>query len=443
MTVRQKDMAPRSRPRKPRKIAKKRYDSAQKIKYNKSIITGGLRVISEEIPNNESFALGICVNNGSRDDFEGYEGISHFIEHAVFKRSKNRTGKQIAVRFENMGAYFNAFTEKEFTCFYVRALKKHFRRSLELLTEVVFSPSFTQTEIESEKKVIIEEIKSIEDDAEELIFDMADKQLYSGNSMDHPIAGSIDSVKNTTKDKLIEFHRQQYSPENIVVSLTGSIPHKRALRVIEEFFSDAVRQGIKSTRNEPIVTEPSIKIIEKPYHQDHILLSARTEGISSCDRYPLAIFNILFGDGMSSRLYQKLRERNSLVYAVYCSLLLNSDCGSFHIYSATDPENSRKTEKLIFDEIKRAITKKIPLTEINRSKEQLKTGIILELEGLSSRMQNLAKNEFIIGKQENIEDTLKEVDAVTQDRIMEVIEKYLAKDKWHRTILKADQSETE
>jgi predicted Zn-dependent peptidase len=441
MAIRQKDMAARSRARKPRKIIKKRYESAQKIKFKKSVLQNGLRVISEEIPNNESFALGICVNNGSRDDFAGYEGISHFIEHAVFKRSKNRTGKQIAVRFENMGAYFNAFTEKEFTCFYVRALKKHFRRSLELLTEVVFAPSFTPSEIENEKKVIIEEIKSIEDDAEELIFDFADAQLYSDNEMDHPIAGSIESVKQTSTDKLIEFHSKQYSPENIVVSLTGSIPHKNAMKVVEEFFTQTSSAGKHAERIVPSYTTPSNKTIEKPYQQDHLLYSARTEGLSSEDRYPLAVFNILFGDGMSSRLHQKLRERNSLVYAVYSSLLLNSDCGSFHIYAATDPENARKSEKLIFEEIKRAIAKKIPLTEINRSKEQLKTGIILEMEGLSSRMQNLAKNEFTIGKQENIEEILREVDGVTQERISEVVAKYLSVDKWHKTILRADSSD--
>lgn len=405
-----------------------------KIKYNKTITSNGFRILTEQLPFAESFSLGITINTGSRDDYEGLQGLAHMIEHCVFRQSKNRSGKQIAYQFESIGAYTNAFTTKEVTCFYVRALSGNFEKCLELLVDLVFNPVFDEKDVEKEKKIIIEEIKSYEDDPEEMICDYADKILFGDIPLGEPIAGSISSVKKAKADDLKKYHNEFYKPENIVISFAGNFEHEYLVDKIGDQIKEFQNEKFNSIRNNTFIYQKNNIEEVKSFQQTHILLANKIPGYNTALRYPMAALNVILGEGMSSRLYQQLREKNSLAYTIYSSLTQYTDTGSISIYSATDTKKIKKVEKLIIEELNKLIEKKILGTELDRAKEQLKSSTIMAMESMSTRMQSLAKSELLLGENEDIETTIDLINGVTLDQIKDVAEKYYNFDQWSKIV---------
>lgn len=402
--------------------------------YRKSVLENGVRIITEEVPAADSFALGINIDIGSRDDFQGLDGIAHFLEHSVFLRTKKRSSKQISVDFESLGAYANAFTTKEQTCFYVRALNNHFRKSFEILSDVALNPKLIEKEFEKERQVILEEIKSYEDDPEELIFDYIEKQIFEGHRLNHPIAGLEDTVSKITIDDVYNFHRQSYSPGNIVISAAGSISHERVVAEAEKYFSN-LKPGLKSNPRDNF----SGNFIshyegEKPFTQCHITLGRTVPGIKSIDRYPLALLNVILGDGMSSRLYHQLRERHGFAYAAYSSLQLMTDVGSIYVYSTAERKNVKKVKRVIREEFEKLRDGKISETELKRAREQVKSSTIMALESMNTRMNNLAKSEFSIGSYEDIESTIEAVESVSLTNLKDISARYLNFDDWSSVV---------
>ena len=403
---------------------------SSKVRYNKTVLPNGLRIISEQVPDVESFALGICVDAGSRDDDMDREGIAHFIEHSVFRRSANYSGKQIVSKCESIGAYINAFTTKEMTCYYVRALKAHLTECFNLLAEVVFQPAFLEKDINKERSIIIEEIKSYEDDPEEFIFDIGDGIVFKNHTLANSIAGTVDSVKLITPDDLRNFHQHYYSPENAIISMAGSFDHNIFVELCNEKLINLKPVNFQNSRKIPVNYFPDKLSMDKSFQQAHLLLMTYTEGITSGYRYPLAIINSLLGDGMSSRLNQKIREKYGYVYSVYSTLALMSDSGTLGIYAATENRRIDRVREIIINELKNLSEKRIPKTEINRAKEQLKSSTIMALEGMSARMQSLLKSEVSFGCNESIEETIAEINNVDDDTISETAKKYLAANDW-------------
>jgi len=401
-----------------------------KVRYNKTVLPNGLRIISEQVPDVESFALGISVDAGSRDDYNDREGIAHFIEHSVFRRSSNYSGKQIVSKFESIGAYINAYTTKEMTCYYVRALKAHLKECFDLLAEVVFEPAFLEKDINKERSIIIEEIKSYEDDPEEFIFDIGDGIVFKNHALANSIAGTVDSVKLISRDDIRNFHNNYYCPQNAIISMAGSYDHNELVELCKEKLINLKPVNFHNTRRIPVNYIPDKISSDKSFQQAHLLLITSTEGISSKYRYPLAIINSLLGDGMSSRLNQKIREKFGYVYSVYSTLALMSDSGTLGIYAATENRRIDKVRDIINNELKNLSEKRIPKTEINRAKEQLKSSTIMALEGMSARMQALLKSELSFGYNESIEETIRQIDIVNDDIIAETAKKYLAHENW-------------
>ncbi len=397
--------------------------------FKKEILSNGIRVISEEVPNVESFALGIFINAGSREDLI-HPGIAHFLEHAAFRHTRSRTSKQIASQFESIGAYTNAFTTKEYTCFYVRALKKNFRKSLELLIDVCLNPALAERDIEKERPILIEEIKSYDDDAEDQIFDLADGMIFPGHPLGNTITGDKHSVSKISQADIVDFKNSHYHPENIVIAFAGNLPHSKIINIAERFTGDIDVSSNGYRRNKPDFVEPSKLGIAKPIQQSHFLLGKRIGGIDDGERYPLALINVLFGDGMSSRLYQTLREKNGLAYNIYSSIHLYSDCGTFYIYAGFDKAKKAKIERLIYREIEKLGDMKLTKVEIARAKEQLKSGTIMEMEGLTERMASLAKSEFYLGKREEVSEILAKIDAISNDDLNDIISKYFTSEGW-------------
>ncbi|MFW5662674.1 MAG: M16 family metallopeptidase, partial [Bacteroidota bacterium] len=219
----------------------RQFEQKQEVEYNKTVLDNGLRVISEKVPGVESFALGVCANFGSRDEPDSMPGIAHFLEHACFRRTKNRTAREIASQLESVGAYSNAFTTKELTCFYVRSLTKHFRKTLNILADISLNPVFQELDIKRERSVILEEIKSYEDDPEEYIFDLGDLYLFGENSFGNPILGTRDSIKKINAEVLEKYHSDRYSAANMVISAAGNIDHDRMVDNIHRHFGSLGR----------------------------------------------------------------------------------------------------------------------------------------------------------------------------------------------------------
>ncbi|MCK5742865.1 MAG: insulinase family protein [Chlorobi bacterium] len=430
-------------------MSKRRYKIAERDRkktsgavYNKTILDNGLKIISEEVSTVESFALGVSINAGSRHDPEGLAGAAHFLEHAAFRNTRNRNFKQIAAQFESLGAYFNAFTTKEYTNFYVRALKKHFDKTLELLMDVTFNPVFSEKDADKERMIIIEEIKGAEDDPEDIIFDYGDKLIFGDKGIGNPIMGSAETVGKIKRDELNNFYTNMYCPENIVISVAGNVSHRRIVKGINKHFDRSETQNFCA--NKTIIDTPAplqAKSIEITHSsgQTHYLRGYRVEGMNSADRYPMAVLNVIFGDGMSSRLHRRLREKHGLAYSVYSSPQMYADCGAFYIYAGIDGTNLKKLKRMISEETRRLIEKSIPKTELNRAKEQLKTGLIMDLESMSNRMEALAKSEFLIGKHEDIPSTIAAVDSVTAENIQETAKKYFANDDFCEVLMKPEK----
>ena len=416
--------------------------------YHKTTFSNGLTIVSEFVPEIRSFAAGICLNIGSRNDWKDKEGIAHFMEHAAFRRTKKRTSKQIANEFEVLGAYSNAFTTKELTCFYVRAIKEHFAETFELLSDITLNTIFVKDDIEKEKLVILEEIKSYEDDPEEYICDIADTLIFAESSLAAPIVGTQNSVGNINHLDLENFHNEFYKPSRITIAVAGNIEHNLIVELAQKYFTlyqqqkdckinlssckgnfkanNQNMQGNLSNSNAKELT------VFKQIQQAHIIIGKLTKGIRHSERYPLTVANAIFGDGMSSRLYQNLREKYGLAYSIYSSLQNYSDCGAINIYAATEENKDAKTIDLVFEEMKKFISNNKPKkNELKRAKEQLKTATIIELESMSSRMQNLLKQTISIGKFESIPEIITNIENISLDDIIHIIEEYFNPNNWN------------
>jgi predicted Zn-dependent peptidase len=424
-----------------RKSPLNKLTTSKQAVSNKTILPNGIRLITEEVHYVESFALGICINAGSREDPINLPGLAHFTEHAVLKRTKKRNARQIADELESFGAYFNAFTTKESTCIYIRALKKHFTRSMELLSDIVLNPVFTERDMKNERQVVLEEIKVVDDDPEELIFDFCDKLIFGNHTLSNPILGTKNTVQLITIEDIERFHRKFYTSQNIIVSMAGKINHESALKLTERYFGTIASCNEKHISTYPNETFVLRQEISKKYQQSHIIIGRRIPGADSEERYPIALLNILFGDGMSSRLNQQLRERLGLAYNVYSATEFFSDCGAMYIYAATDKSKIGKLEKTIIEETYKLIVQRIGRKEIDRAKELLKTSAVMELESMSSRMQILAKNEFYHKHQENIHTFISKIDAVTYKDVKNIANDYFNIKDWNCVIFHPDGNE--
>mgnify|MGYP000853163071 CR=1 FL=1 len=395
----------------------------------KTILTNGVRVLSEYVPTVESFALGVWIDVGSRDETPDTVGIAHFIEHLAFRRTAKRSSRNIAAEFESLGAYTNAFTSKEQTCFYVRALKPHFKRTLSLLAEITLQPAFHPADIEKERTVIIEEIKSYDDEPEEVIFDCGEKSLFANHPLGNPIAGTVESVSAILPGSIRTFHTERYNSSNIIIAVSGNIEHELAVKVAMQYFA-GLPESTPTHRVIPEIQPPERIVINKQFQQGHLLLSKRIPGVRSDDRYGFSVLNTLLGDGMSSRLYQRIRERSGLAYSVYSSIQMMSDCGAIMLYAATEEKKVAKTEAMIYEELAKLCETKISPKELSRAQEQSKSGIIMSLESMSSRMQSMGKSELEEGFHESISTTIERVEAVTAEDILRLSQEYLCSDGW-------------
>ncbi len=412
--------------------------SSEHSLYRKTVLENGIRVVTEQIPYVRSVSLGVWANVGSRDEDAATNGISHFVEHMVFKGTKKRNVREIAQSLESLGGYLNAFTTKEQTCFYARVLDRHLADAMDVLADLVQNATFKKDEVEREKLVVIEELKNAEDDPEDIIHDHFEKALFPKHSLGYPIIGTKENVLRFQRDDLLAHVRRYYVPSRLVVAAAGNVNHEHLVRLVERYFRalpDGV-DGVQRRQAPPRLNHNTFAEYPRPINQAHVCLGTVAYSIKHRDRYPLTVMNALLGEGMSSRLYQNIRERYGLAYSVYSYTTLLSDAGVFGVYAGTDKKNIENSIELIHKELTRLKTRPVPKAELERTKSQIKGVIMLGLENMSGRMMRLGSSELYFETFTSLDTILKKIDAVTPEAIQLVANDLFDEEKFSTVIIR-------
>ncbi|MCO1601726.1 MULTISPECIES: M16 family metallopeptidase [Desulfosporosinus] len=395
--------------------------------YKKTLLPNGVRIITEEIDHVRSAALGIWVGAGSRDEREGFEGISHFIEHMFFKGTEHRSARALAESLEAVGGQLNAFTTKEYTCYYAKVLDEDLDLAIDVLSDMFFSSLFDEKEIEKEKNVVIEEIKMYEDSPDELIHDVFSEYVWNDHPLGKPILGTEESIRSLSREKIMQFLTEHYAPDNVVISVAGKIKHEDVVAKLSPHFGTFNRGGRRVLEETPkgLTIEHYQK---KDTEQMHILLGVPGLGQDDEDIYAMHIFNNILGGGLSSRLFQEIREQRGLAYSVYSYHSTYVDTGLFAVYAGTSPKNTQEVIACILEELMEMKTKGISVEELVRTKAQIKGGLYLGLEAVSSRMSRLGKTELTYNRVLSPEEVVEKLEKVTQEDVLRVIGRLWQKD---------------
>jgi len=402
--------------------------------YQKTVLPNGIRIVSEEIPHVKSVSIGIWIDTGSQNETESTNGISHFLEHMVFKGTEHRSTQQIARSLESVGGYLNAFTTKEHTCYYARVLDEFTELAVDVLSDLVQFPLFPEKEIEKEKLVVLEELKNAEDDPDDLIHDYFETNIYSGHTLRFPVLGSAKNVSLFGRKDLIGYVRDRYTADNIVVAAAGNIPHEKFVELIEKYFRLHRKSSGRAVRLKLTRTKKQTQEFEKPIQQAHVCTGTIGFSVHSKNRFPSLVMNTLLGDGMSSRLFQNIRERYGFAYTVYSFLNMLRDTGSFGVYLGTDKKHVQQSLDLVFAELHSLRTKPISKAELQRTKAQLKGSMLLGLESTSARMMRLGTGELYFGEFTDLETISKEIDSVNVGDVTDVAQLLLKEDSFSTII---------
>lgn len=406
--------------------------------YEITELENGIRIISEHIPYFRSISLGIWVTSGSRGESKNLNGITHLIEHLVFKGTKKRSNREIAIEFDSVGADFNAFTDKENSCFYCDFIDTHLEKCAELLFDVVLNPSFLQENLNTEKKIILEEIKMVEDTPSEDIFNYYYELVLNSHPLSLSILGTRQSLQNIQIKDVWDYFNKRFVFKNIVVSAAGNVLHKDLVEAVKKNIDNLVLNGLNEKavieKEDPLISS-GLKIIKKKIKSANICYGGIGCRRSSSDRYPLSVLMNLIGGSMSSRLFQKIREDLGLAYSVFAGNTQYTDAGVIDIYAASDSKNIGKVIEIINDEINDIKKNAVNVIELDRTKENIKGGVVLNIEEISSRMFRFGKSLLIDNEVLPIDDILNKIDLVSIKDIYEISNKYFNPDRKNIAIL--------
>ncbi|MEJ2111437.1 MAG: pitrilysin family protein [Acidobacteriota bacterium] len=379
----------------------------------KKELTNGLVIASEVMSNLRSASLGVWIKSGSRNESANQSGISHFIEHLLFKGTKRRSTAQIAETIDAIGGHLNAFTEKEYVAYYAKVLDEHLPIAFDLLSDMVQNPAFPKTEIERERNVIFEEINMVEDSPQELIQDLFLENFWKEHQLGRPISGTKDTVSGISHSHIREFFRRHYTASNILVSVAGNIRHRDVQKLAESYFCD-LRPGtpVQKEASPPAGSSKTVRN-NKNLAQVHVCLGTDAPAIASKDRYCAHLLCNILGGGMSSRLFQNIREKRGLVYSIYSMLNQYRDAGTLVVYAGTAPAAAVEVVELTLREFGRLRNRVVTSRELSRAKENIKGSIVLSLESTSSRMSNLAQQLLYHDRFYKLEEILDAVERVT------------------------------
>jgi len=384
----------------------------------KETLPNGITLLTERMPHVRSVTIGIWLRRGSRHEPPPLNGASHFIEHLVFKGTENRSAREIALAVDSIGGQMDAFTSKEYTCFYAKVLDENLADAVDLLSDIVLAPLFDATELERERKVIVEEIRMVEDAPEELVYDLFSTHFYPGHALGRPIQGTEGTVKGLSRTRLLRYFRENYVPDNLLIVAAGNVAHGELARLVGKTFGRMVRGGRKvKPGRRPRPRGGVVTRAKKELEQLHLLLGVPTFPERHAHRYPLFVLNALLGGTMSSRLFQKVREERGLAYSVYSAVNAFSDSGVMMVYAGTSPDKGDELLSVVTDELRDLRDKGPTAREVGVAKEHLKGSLMLSLESTSSRMSNLARQEMYHGRTFSMEEVLRGLDRVTRAEV--------------------------
>lgn len=391
--------------------------------YKVKTLKNGLTIIGEEIPYLRSVSMGVWVNVGSRMESASTSGTSHFIEHILFKGTKNRTAKELVSEIDNIGGQINAFTSKECTCFYVKLLDEHIDLGLDILSDMILNSTFDKEEIKKERSIIIEELKMYEDSPDDLSYDLLIENIYKDHSLGMNIIGTEDSLNNMTRESILEYFNKYYVPNNTVISISGNFDFDEIVLDIQEKFNAWRKKDLEIKFTEAHFNPC---FVTKNKDTEQVNLSLCLKGIPMEDdegSYAISVVNNIFGASISSRLFQKIREDRGLVYSIYSSQTLYRRCGELGIFSSMSKENVGEVYKLILEEIDDLKTNYITEDELEFSKEQLKGSYILDLESTSSRMMMIGRSMLLNKKVKTTDEILDSINRVNLTTVKKVIDR--------------------
>lgn len=388
---------------------------------NKIVLPNGLRLIYERLPHLRSVTVGVWMGAGSRCETHFNNGISHFIEHMLFKGTAVRSAKDIAELVDSIGGHLDAFTSKECTCLFAKTLDSHIDVSMELLSDMFFNSTFHEDCMITEKNVILEEIGSYEDAPEELVHDLICEAAWGDSPLGYPILGSKKSLQKFNREVLVDYLATNYMPKDTVISVVGNFEEARLLDLVNKYFGTWNSAFVSPHSAPPSSFIPSIKIKRKKTEQEHICMGFNGLEYGHDDFYTLLAFNSILGGGISSRLFQKVREDKGLAYSIYSYLLPYRSEGLYAIYAGTNISNFDSVMDIIAGEITSLISAGVTEVELSRSKEQLKGNFILGMESTTNRMNSYAKSELLLGIRSTPEEVLGKIDSITMDGMNRVI----------------------
>lgn len=406
------------------------------IIFRKSVLSNGVRIVSEHIPTVRSVSVGLWVDVGSRDEKSEKSGISHFLEHMVFKGTRRRNMRQIAQSIESIGGYLNAFTTKEHTCFYARVLDEHIEKAVDVISDLVKEPTFNPKEITKEKSVVLEELKQMEDDPDDLIHDYLEKVLYHPHPLAEPIIGKSESIQRIEREDLFEHLEHHYTPDKMVIAAAGNVQHDKLVEISEKYIGELRRDSHENGKLRLPKRRSEYLEVRKPVHQAYLCMGTKTFGIHSGDRYTLLVLNALLGDGMSSRLNQAIREKHGLAYSTYSFVNLLRDTGMFGVYVGTESGKLDKAMALIKREFKKLQERPVPRSELKRTKSQMKGNMMLGLENMSSRMMRIGAGELYFKRYTSLDSILEKIDSVSVDDVQRIARAVLDIEKFSTVIFK-------
>jgi predicted Zn-dependent peptidase len=382
-------------------------------------LANGVRVLSHELPDLGSVTVGIWVENGSRYERPEQAGISHFLEHLFFKGTDRRTAADIAEEIDAVGGVLNAFTGKEHTCYYAKVLCEHLPLALDLLADIFTKSKFAAEEIDRERSVIVQEISQVEDTPDDYVHDLFNLAFWPGHPLSRPIAGTAKTVGGFTREDFLSFLEARYRPNRVLIAAAGNLKHEQLVAVADRHFGSlsGTSSGIDGS---PPAPQPGVWVHEKALEQVHVCMGAPGIAQNDADRYAAHLFNLALGGGMSSRLFQEVRERRGKAYTVYSFLTSYRDAGYLGLYVGTSAEWVREVVEVIQHEIGRIEREGLTPAELVRTKNQMKGNMLLGLETSDSRMSRIAKNELYFGRDVPIEEVAANIDAVTNDDVVRV-----------------------
>ncbi|GLW98015.1 pitrilysin family protein [Microtetraspora sp. NBRC 16547] len=389
----------------------------------RTVLTGGLRVVTETMPTVRSVAVGMWVGIGSRDEAPEHMGATHFLEHLLFKGTPTRDAMEISASIEGIGGEINAFTAKEYTCYYARVLDEDLPLAIDVLADVVTSSLITPADVESERGVILEEIAMHDDDPADVVHEQFSAELYGDTPIGRPILGNDDSINALTRDRIHEYYQRYYLPPLTVISVAGNVNHERVVELVAAAYERAGALTGPATPAPPRLDGPGVeqrsgvRVIDRPTEQANLVLG--TTGVSRGDdrRFALGVLNAALGGGMSSRLFQEIREKRGLAYSAYSYTSQYADTGQFGIYVGCLPSKIDDVLKICRDEVARVVAEGITAEEIARGKGQMRGGLVLGLEDTGSRMSRIGKSELVYEELMSVDEVLARIEAVTPEDI--------------------------